>query len=155
MPSYKGHLVGGLCVGAILLYLLRVTFYPVSLIKAIELLICCLAGSLFPDIDTKSRGQRYFYYSIFCILIFCALYKKYQACSCISIVSFLPLLVPHRGLCHRLWFVIVVPLTVWFLCYVYVSTAYARLYSLNILFFIAGAISHLWLDLGFRRMFRF
>ncbi len=153
MPGYKQHLVGGFCVYSILLYLLRFSC-PVSCFKAIELLICCLAGSLFPDIDIKSRGQNYFYSFILLALLFCLLYKKHQVGISVSIVSFVPLLVRHRGLCHRLWFIIGIPLTVWLLCHVY-QPFYAQFYWYNTLFFIAGAISHLWLDLGLKRMFRF
>jgi hypothetical protein len=57
MPGYRGHLVGGTVAFALVCV---ITNPPFSAIGRSELLLLTCLGSLFPDIDTKSRGQRYF-----------------------------------------------------------------------------------------------
>lgn len=151
MPGYKGHLTGGVCAYGVGLYLLR--SQCASYTMGAEWLVCSLAGSLFPDIDTKSKGQKYFYWLILALLSILIISKKHTAASYVSIVTVTPLLVRHRGIYHRLWFVICIPFLGWYiLSRHYPSLTYPLWY--DTLFFIGGAISHLWLDLGLRRMFR-
>ena len=57
MPGYRAHLAGGLTVYGITIYLLR--SYCGSVFIAAEWMLFTLAGSLFPDIDTKSKGQKF------------------------------------------------------------------------------------------------
>jgi len=151
MPGYKGHLVGGAIAYGITL----IVMYPYcsSVFIAAQWLGCTLAGSLFPDIDIKSKGQKYFYWGIalvFGILIAMQQFKLLAAC---SICSVLPMLVNHRGLFHRVWFIIAVP----FGCWVIISSYYP-LYTQSLffyaMFFTIGAFSHVWLDLGLRQMLR-
>ncbi|MGC2310143.1 MAG: hypothetical protein WA432_00805 [Candidatus Babeliaceae bacterium] len=58
MPSYKGHLLGGLVVYSIALLFMATTL---SWLTKGEWLLCTLFGALFPDIDIKSKGQKLFY----------------------------------------------------------------------------------------------
>jgi uncharacterized membrane protein YpjA len=71
-------------------------------------------------------------------------------CSAISVV---PMLVKHRGLFHRLWFVTLMPFGVWALITTYIPN-YTHAAFYYTLFFVLGAISHLWLDLGIKQMLR-
>lgn len=151
MSSYKGHLIGG-CIAYGLLMLVLYRYNP-SYTKSVEWLFCCLAGSLFPDIDIKSKGQKYFYR--FVLLLFCLLlfYKKHELFVCCSVIALIPMLVRHRGLFHELWFVVIAPCAL----FVIVMNMWPTLsyqFFFHVLFFIAGAISHLWLDRGFFRMIR-
>jgi len=74
MPGYKGHLVGGTVAYGLLFFgLVGVVVKQPSMLTAGEWLLFALAGSLFPDIDIKSKGQKYFYYVIF--LFFTSLYN--------------------------------------------------------------------------------
>jgi hypothetical protein len=124
-----------------------------SLFVAAEWLLCALAGSLFPDVDIKSKGQKYFYYCALLLLSVLLLYQKYELFACCSMLAFTPMLARHRGIFHELWFVIAAPLGVWFVVSgLYPS--YAHSFFFDTIFFIAGAISHLWLDRGFFRMMR-
>ncbi|HEB41982.1 MAG TPA: hypothetical protein ENI08_03115 [Candidatus Dependentiae bacterium] len=154
MPNYKKHLIGGLGAYAALLIILQRIIQPVSLLSAGEWLVCSLAGSLFPDIDIKSRGQKYFYRVILLVMIFLIIQRQFSLLATSSVMAVTPMLVRHRGIFHRLWFVILFPLAIWYIVSLSVPTI-STILLFDILFFIAGAISHLWLDFGFWRMLRF
>lgn len=152
MPNYKGHLVGGVVAYGITLYALK--DYNPSLFSAAQWLGFALAGSLFPDIDIKSKGQKYFYAATLLGLCILLIKKQFTLFACVSIASFTPMLVHHRGLFHRLWFIILMAIGIWLL----ISSHFPRYEQplmFDLIFFVAGAISHLWLDLGLRKMFRF
>lgn len=154
MPGYRKHMMGGLCVYGIGLYLVRGLGYRTfSFTVMLEWLLCSIAGSLFPDIDVKSKGQYYFYSVMMGVLVLLILHKQHSIASCMGVVALMPLLVRHRGVCHRWWFVTGVPLLVW-LMVSRIEPTLSRLIWYDTLFFIAGALSHLWLDLGLRRMMR-
>jgi len=143
MPNYRGHLLGGL-IAYVYVMLTIITIKP-SFITACEWLFFTLAGSLFPDIDTKSKGQKYFY-SILLLLFICLLYQnKFQLLSCISCIAITPMLSNHRGLFHKKWFVIVMPIVVWII-FTTIFPDLMRPLLINVLFFIVGALSHLFLD---------
>ena len=152
MPNYKGHLVGGFAVYCIVLVMLIGTV-P-SLVTAFEWLLFALAGALFPDVDIKSKGQKYFYYLVFVIFALLAYKGRFQVLSCCSFIIITPMLTRHRGIFHSTWFVVSVPLVVWMV----MSMLYPKLagpFFFDTFFFITGALSHLFLDRGFSRMFRF
>ena len=152
MPSYKGHLAGGMFVYLCALYVV-LTSYSISMSTGLEWLLFTLAGSLFPDIDTKSKGQKIFYVIASLLGILLLLHNHIQAFVVLGVICMVPLLVNHRGVFHRLWFIILVPtLAAIFLCH-YMPDC-NRIIILDTLFFVIGAISHLWLDLGLRRMLR-
>lgn len=152
MPSYKGHLVGGaffygigLCCVLMLVQL--------SFIARMEMLLFTLAGALFPDIDTKSKGQKLFYWLILTLAVLFLYTGHTQAMLVLAAIGILPLLVKHRGLFHKLWFIILFALIIAALCCTYAPHC-KRLIALDTFFFIVGVVSHLWLDLGWRRMLR-
>jgi hypothetical protein len=151
MPGYKGHLVGGAVMFSITVFALR-SLHP-SVPTLMEWCTCTMLGSLFPDIDTKSKGQRLFYLALCITLIVLAIQRNFKLVTALGIIGLLPVLVHHRGLFHRLWFVVSVPMLVaWFgsTCMPHCT----RSFFFDALFFSLGAISHLWLDLGCRRMLR-
>jgi len=71
-----------------------------------------------------------------------------------SVMAVIPMLVRHRGIFHRLWFVMLFPLTMWYVTSIFVPIE-SKIILFDVFFFIAGSISHLWLDFGFWRMLRF
>ncbi|HLW72749.1 MAG TPA: metal-dependent hydrolase [Candidatus Babeliales bacterium] len=154
MPGYKGHLVGGgVAFGLLFFGLVGTVIAQPSLLTAGEWLLFALAGSLFPDIDIKSKGQKYFYYVIFLFFIILAAQQRFEMLTCFSFVIITPMLARHRGIFHNQWFVIAVPLILWIM----VSMAMPRVsnqFFFDILFFITGALSHIWLDFGARQMIR-
>ena len=152
MPNYKGHLAGGAIAFACTLVTIASHQNPTLLITA-EWLLCTLAGSLFPDIDIKSKGQKYFYLIILIVLMALLATKRFTPFTILSIVALTPMLSNHRGLFHRTWFVVGVPLLVWYIvAHEFPALRMALWY--DTIFFIAGALSHLWLDLGLRKMVR-
>jgi len=150
MPNYKGHVLGGIVVYAMLLCMVAHVLHP-SFITACEWLLFALAGALFPDIDIKSKGQKYFYYLIFVLLIVLAMHQQFATIACCSFIIITPMLVRHRGIFHRTWFIISMPMAVWGLtCFFLPSCSSSFFY--NTLFFIAGGLSHIILDYGFSRI---
>ena len=153
MPNYKSHLIGGIGAYTILLIVLQ-RIQPILLLSAGEWLMCALAGSLFPDIDIKSKGQKYFYCVMLLVMIVLIIKHLFSLLAICSVMAVIPMLVRHRGIFHRLWFVILFPLTMWYVVSISVPTV-SKIILFDVFFFIAGSISHLWLDFGFWRMLRF
>lgn len=154
MPNYKKHLAGGALVYSAVTYLsIKINLLPINLAIQTQTLIACLIGSLFPDIDTKSKIQKYIY---FIILITCVyliiLGLEYQA-SILAIMSMLPLIVSHRGLFHRMWFIIMCLGLANFLCFLHQNCWFQNCVLVSI-FFLIGVISHIWLDMGFKKLFK-
>src|SRR5437868_222807 len=111
MPNYKGHLCGGF-VAYLCVMLAMVSIKP-SLFTACEWLFFTLAGALFPDVDVKSRGQKYFYYFIFAVFVMLMYQDKHQMVSCLSIIAITPMLVRHRSIFHKIWFLIILSIGSW------------------------------------------
>lgn len=153
MSNYKGHLLGGACVYLIMVYIVSSYYSHPSLPIALEWLLFCLAGSLFPDIDVKSKGQNYFYWIVFGLLIFLFVMERWKLMAFAGLIAVIPQLVRHRGIFHRVWFIILLPAVLALILYLYIPH-YKNNIFFDTIFFIAGALSHVWLDLGLRRMFR-
>lgn len=152
MSNYKGHLAGGIFAYLIAL-LCIVSLQFVNFTTSLEWLLFALAGSLFPDVDIKSKGQKLFYWVMLLLMMILIINNQKQTLIIVAVLSVIPLLVRHRGIFHKLWFVILIPLFVaWILCLYFPTCEKTIMY--DCLFFIVGAISHLWLDLGLKRMLR-
>jgi len=146
MPGYRAHIGGAGCIYAVLLvFFYKVLFLKISVFRALEWFLSCILGGLFPDIDIKSKGQGIFYRVVVLFLCILLLKQKLAEFILVSLLSFTPLLVRHRGIFHQPWFVVVVPFTV--AC---VISWYQSISDLAILidafFFSAGALSHILLD---------
>ena len=76
MPGYKGHLVGGAVAYGVTVYLLR-SLNPTA-ITLVEWFVCTLAGALFPDVDTKSKGQKYFYSVLWMVHLGLFFFEKFK-----------------------------------------------------------------------------
>ena len=56
MPNYKKHLAGGCLIYGLLMFLnAKLNLITLDLNLQLQTLSSCLIGSLFPDIDTKSK----------------------------------------------------------------------------------------------------
>jgi membrane-bound metal-dependent hydrolase YbcI (DUF457 family) len=149
MANYQGHLLGGLgAFGATLMihehYAHHAT-HPASHI--IFWLMLCLFGSLFPDIDIHSMGQKILYKLLLLTLALCTFFGFWQALPFLTLAALFPQCVKHRGLTHNILFILLAPLpaplaiSLWHRSYtIFAYTSY--------LFFVAGALSHLLLDYG-------
>ena len=155
MPMYKEHLLGGFVSGMIVLFFIAnyVCYYTIPVLTFLEWLLFALAGSLFPDVDIKSKGQKLFYWVIV-TLILLTLFKGNLSLSIyLALFSILPMLVRHRGLFHCTWFIVIFPLVAAALASVYLPNyRYSLFYDAS--FFIAGALSHLLMDFGPKGFFK-
>ena len=155
MPNYKAHLAGG--AATFILILATINKLQITKIATNQILLYltfCLFGSVFPDIDTKSKIQKYLYLFLFLTIIVTILFKNWILLSLLSFIAFIPLLVNHRGLTHKLWFIITIPFAIPILIFSYDRSLLIPAVT-SYLFFVAGAISHLILDFGFKRTFSF
>lgn len=151
MPQYKTHLVGGFFT-FLLIFLL---FQSTSIFGQYNFfyLISCLLGSLFPDIDTKSMIQKILYFALFIITIVSVLAKQLEVAAFIGILSLIPIIVNHRRLTHRVWFIILVPLFIPIVTFYYNKEIILPIF-VSYLFFVAGALSHILLDFGIFGLFK-
>lgn len=143
MPSYRGHLVGGLITYVGILQLLK--NMHLSGFMIVQGLLFCLLGALFPDIDVKSKGQKVFY-SMLLVLLLWLLYKKmYCLFAIMSLLGIIPILVRHRGIFHHIWFLfsmaVIFTLIIKNWC-----GSFEKMMLYNCWFFFAGTVSHVVLD---------
>ncbi len=147
MPGYKGHLVGGAIAFSCMILVFGLWQKPTFFV-AVQYFFCTLFGALFPDIDTKSRGQGIFYRALLVFLGILLFKGQQQLCIVFSLLALSPLLVRHRGLFHKPWFLILIPALIAWLC------LQAGLIAVPLavgcaFFFIIGALSHIILDKSF------
>lgn len=143
MPSYRGHLVGGAAVYLGILQIIK--SYEPSLSIVLQGFFFCMLGSLFPDVDIKSKGQKLFYMIAFLALCYFLLHQRFDLFIALSLLSTVPLLVKHRGLFHQTWFLIFISLSTALFIGSY-NDDYSSWAMQNALFFLAGALSHIILD---------
>ena len=144
MPGYQTHLLGG--VWSFFLTLPIVYFFGIpDVVTLIEWCMCAMAGSMFPDIDIKSKGQPYFYYAIAFSFVLLILHGWHEVVSWCSVIAFLPLFVKHRGIFHKTWFVVSAPLILFYILYTTFPNSIKDIFP-HFLFFITGALSHIFLD---------
>lgn len=150
MSMYRGHLVGGLIFYLILMVICSVC--QNRLVFSLSGLVATLAGSLFPDIDVRSSGQNLFLKLLLLVMILCLFLQASVPLSLLLIFSFLPLIFPHRGLFHDLYFISVFVI-LFSGSLVYAMPSSWRTIVMIALFFLLGVISHLILDKGMKKTF--
>lgn len=163
MPNFQGHLAGGAVTFALVYSVSTklITSIPYTGKETILALIFCLLGALFPDVDTKSIGQKVFYTINLVLVTWAILTHQWSLLSILSLLGVFPMLVSHRGIIHTVWFVTLVPLCIPFvMSYNKIPTGidmWGHTAWMIYGYFVAGALSHLLLDYGFlqtlRRMF--
>lgn len=145
MANYRQHLFGGVIAFGAVCFFMRA--YNPPLLTLAEWFLCALMGALFPDVDIKSKGQKYFYTILLISFIVLVGQRKLFLVSCMSIIALVPLLTRHRGLFHNVFFVITFPFAVWFVLSMS-HPVYARVLLNHVVFFVVGQLSHLLLDFG-------
>lgn len=143
MPSYRGHLIGGIVTYLGLLHLIKYADPNVHVIM--QGLLFCLLGSLFPDIDVKSKGQKIFYTLLLFFLFYCLMMHRWDLFVMLSLLGIVPLLVRHRGLFHEIWFLLFLILGI-VVCLISCHGQCEALFLANGTFFFAGCLSHVLLD---------
>jgi len=143
MPGYRGHTVGGLAVFG----LLRLFLAPLNptFLTSIEWLLFTLFGALFPDVDIKSRGQNIFYVLLAVAYTGALMMGKVAWSPFFVVAALFPMLLNHRGISHRFWFMILLSISFGF-CLSRYFPIHAKAAWFNALFFGVGMLSHLVLD---------
>lgn len=152
MANFKGHVFGAILFFAIIIWFFALLAMP-NLTLA-QWLMCTISGALFPDIDIKSKGQQLFYGLLLFILLLIVLNGSYKFAILISLVSFLPFISVHRGIFHNFWFLLFLIISVNAILS-HIMPEYRNEILINSCFFTLGIISHLILDMGFKKAFKF
>lgn len=131
MPNYRVHLVGGLTVFLLTNYLMGPNRMLINF-------GCAIFGSVFPDLDTKSKVQIISYRLLGLFILFLIFYQSWQ--KIIYLVPFLlfPLVVHHRGITHSYWFIAIISAIIGIFLPV--------IGALGAINFFLGALSHILLD---------
>lgn len=116
--KFQGHLFGGVIAGAVVTGIavksgavhitasspwewLQMILYGNSDMLALGgLFMLTVIMSLFPDLDTASIPQRWFYRSAYLLLIILVLLKQMALFAVVTFILLLPLLHRHRGWTH-------------------------------------------------------
>src|SRR5262245_16608113 len=118
MPGYRTHISVAIMVYIILAVITWsiVISWPTRLLGLVALCI----GALFPDIDTKSKGQQYLYHAYaLCLGLILALYVMHRTqlwvdlIICLAIITIAPLLARHRGITHNPRFILLCSIVFW------------------------------------------
>lgn len=146
MPGYKTHTVGGVFTFVGLFYVVQKIFLTkYAFLTAFSCFFVTILGALFPDVDTKSKGQMIFYQVLLFYLLFLLWSQKFTMFMITTCLMMLPLLVPHRGLFHRITFLSSIFIVGSLCAYLWLPIRSADI-ILHLGFFTVGAFSHVFLD---------
>lgn len=154
MASWKGHVGGGVVCAAV--YAGAIAFLPIeNLAEAagflhdwqavLAVFLISTMFALFPDVDTNSKGQDILYYILFGLDILLIATGNVLAAAYLGLIAMLPILGHHRGWTHKKWAMIVVPLPILLVPYLYNDTFVLS----SVVFYgaaITGYFSHLLFD---------
>lgn len=154
MANWRGHVTGGVVLGGAYVVLLT----HVSVMKYAEeaqllhnwqalaaIIVLSVLFGLFPDIDTNSKGQNIFYGLALACDVFLIATGSIQAAAYLGLIALLPIVGKHRGWTHSKWAMVIVPLPILIMPYVYNKT----LLHISIIYYgaaVVGYFSHLLLD---------
>jgi len=100
--NFRGHFISGVAVGvgvaAGAVYLGYIDAHDYATWGA----VCATTAffSLFPDLDTSSVPQRWFFRLVFLLLMGLGWNERYELATLVALLSILPLLDHHRGWTH-------------------------------------------------------
>lgn len=154
MANYKGHIAGGLLAAGI--YASVLTFVPIErFAEAAGLLgnwqpvfaifIIGILFGLFPDVDTNSKAQDIFFGVVFPLDILLLWQGYLQAAAYLGLIAMLPIVGHHRGWTHKKWAMIIIPLPILVVPFLYND----EILPISIIYYgaaVAGYFSHLLLD---------
>lgn len=154
MANYKGHILGGLAASGI--YAGALAFTPLQRIAEqndllhswqvfLALLVVGVLFGLFPDVDTNSKAQDIFFWIVFPLDIVLLATGNIQAAAYLGLIAMLPIVGHHRGWTHKKWAMLLVPLPILIIPFLYNKT----MLPVSLMFYgaaVAGYFSHLLLD---------
>jgi membrane-bound metal-dependent hydrolase YbcI (DUF457 family) len=154
MPGYKGHVVGALAANVV--YVGALETVPNETVRAtagllsewqlfIGLFVIAVLFGLWPDIDTNSKGQNIFFGLAFAADILLIAAGRLEAAAYLGLLAMTPIIGKHRGWTHSKWAMLVVPLPIVIVPYLYrpsVLQPALLIYGAA----VVGYFSHLLLD---------
>ncbi len=154
MANYKGHVIGGVALGAV--YAGALTYVPVErFAEAAGLLqnwqalaavfVLSILFALFPDIDTNSKGQNIFFGLALAVDVALIASGNIQAAAYLGLVAMLPVVGKHRGWTHSKLAMLLVPLPMVVVPYLYSP----EMLPISIVYYgaaVSGYFSHLLFD---------
>ena len=100
MASGKGHLFGGFVFLLLFIHIDSNYFYRPSTIDLILYLAIGMMFAVWPDVDIKSYGQKFFYIIFFMVDVFLIYSQEYKIAAYFGLIIILPILAKHRGWTH-------------------------------------------------------
>jgi len=100
MPGYKTHLAGAWIAAIFPLFMISAYILPQSRSLYLAALLGITFGTLFPDIDITSKGQKIFFILIASLILVSIITKNPFFGACIGFLGCIPLLSSHRGPFH-------------------------------------------------------
>ena len=100
MASGKGHIVGGFIFLLVLLHTISHYFYRPSLLDLVLYVAIGLMFAVWPDVDIKSLGQKFFYTVFFLVDLILIYLEEYKIAAYFGLIIILPILAKHRGWTH-------------------------------------------------------
>jgi len=154
MANWKGHVAGAVVVGGA--YAGAVSFAPVERFAEMAgvlhdwqamaaVLVLAVLFGLFPDIDTNSKGQNIFYGLALGTDILLIWSGNIQAAAYLGLIAMLPVVGKHRGWTHSRLAMLVIPLPILLIPYLYNQ----EMLQIGLVYYgaaVAGYFSHLLLD---------
>lgn len=154
MANWKGHVGGGIVLGG--LYAAGVSQAPVEYFAErahllydwqamAAVMVLSVLFALFPDIDTNSKGQNIFYGLALATDILLIWSGNIQAAAYLGLIAMLPIVSKHRGWTHSKLAMLLVPLPILIVPYLYND----YILPVSIIYYgaaVAGYFSHLLLD---------
>lgn len=103
--NFDKHFVGGIATGTVVAIttgiVIQASTHQIPVIEPLKLFGVTLFFALFPDVDTSSIPQRWFFRSVFVILLGLAYREYYELATVLALVSITPLLDHHRSWTHH------------------------------------------------------
>ena len=109
MAGGKTHIWGGFVFVIIFIYTITNYFYQPALIEVVIYFALACMFSVWPDIDIKSYGQKFFYIIFFITDLFFIINEEYKIASYFGLIIILPVLAKHRGWTHSIPAMILIP----------------------------------------------
>ena len=145
MSGGKGHLIGGFVFILVLLHTITHYFYRPDLLDLILYIAIGLMFAVWPDVDIKSIGQKFFYIVFFMVDLFLIFSEEYKIAAYFGLMVILPILAKHRGWTHSIPAMFLIPSP--FLLYpIYVSQSFDFSGGPYYACAVTGYFSHLVLD---------
>ncbi len=154
MANYKGHVAGGTLFGGIFYAL--IAYLPIQRLaetagllqnwQAIfAIFVIAMLFGLFPDVDTNSKAQDLFFAIVFPLNIVLLATDKIQASAYLGLIAMLPVVGKHRGWTHKKWAMVIVPLPILLIPYIY-NEAILPISTIYYGAAVSGYFSHLLFD---------